>query len=40
MAELEAATLVHETGHHLGLLNAGIPMVRPHEDPSKGAHDM
>ncbi len=38
-AEVEGSTLVHETGHQLGLVNAGIPMVQPHEDAGNGAHD-
>ncbi|HLE97017.1 MAG TPA: hypothetical protein VI997_06555 [Candidatus Thermoplasmatota archaeon] len=28
---VERAVLVHEFGHNLGLVNNGIPMVRPHE---------
>jgi len=39
-AEVEGSTLVHETGHQLGLVNAGIPMVQPHEDAAHGAHDL
>ncbi len=39
-AEVEGSTLVHEIGHQLGLVNAGIPMVQPHEDPTNGAHDI
>lgn len=39
-AEIEGSTLVHETGHQLGLVNSGIRMVQPHEDPSNRAHDI
>jgi hypothetical protein len=32
------AVLVHEFGHAMGLVDNGIPMVRPHEDPDHPAH--
>lgn len=35
---LEGAVLVHELGHILGLVNAGTPMVVPHEDPEHKGH--
>jgi predicted Zn-dependent protease len=35
---LEQATLVHEMGHALGLVNNGLPMVTPHHDQAHGAH--
>ncbi|HEY3352776.1 MAG TPA: hypothetical protein VGQ83_05980 [Polyangia bacterium] len=34
---IEQSTLVHELGHAVGLVNNGIPMVTPHEDPA-GRH--
>jgi hypothetical protein len=37
--EIEKPVLVHEAGHILGLVNNGIPMVAPHEDPDSRAHD-
>lgn len=37
--EVEAAVLVHEAGHLLGLVNNGTPMVANHEDPAHRAHD-
>ncbi len=39
-AEVQGATLVHEMGHQLGLVNAGVPMVTPHADSLHGAHDI
>ncbi|MCO5166965.1 MAG: hypothetical protein M9894_11430 [Planctomycetes bacterium] len=39
-AEVEAAVLVHEAGHILGLVNNGTPMVTPHEDPDRRGHDV
>ncbi|MCW8141061.1 MAG: hypothetical protein KIT58_19335 [Planctomycetota bacterium] len=39
-AEVEAAVLVHEAGHILGLVNNGTPMVAPHEDPARPGHDV
>lgn len=38
VAEIEKATLLHEAGHAMGLVNAGLPMVRPHEDPQNPGH--
>lgn len=35
---LEGRVLVHEMGHELGLVNEGIPMITPHEDPAHPAH--
>lgn len=35
---LERATLLHEVGHAIGLVNAGLPMQRPHEDAQHDAH--
>lgn len=35
---VERAVIVHELGHILGLVNNGIPMQRPHEDPDHEAH--
>jgi predicted Zn-dependent protease len=35
---IEQATLIHEFGHALGLVNNGIPMVVPHEDSSHPHH--
>lgn len=35
---VEQATLVHEMGHALGLVNNGLPMTTPHQDASHGAH--
>ncbi len=35
---LEQATLIHELGHTLGLVNNGISMVTPHQDVKHGAH--
>jgi hypothetical protein len=37
--EIESATLVHEVGHLLGLVNMGTPMVEMHEDMRHLAHD-
>lgn len=34
----ETGTLLHELGHAMGLVNNGIPMVRPHNDPEDPAH--
>ncbi|HET6403849.1 MAG TPA: hypothetical protein VFH78_04325 [Candidatus Thermoplasmatota archaeon] len=36
--EIERATLLHEAGHAMGLVNNGLPMVRDHEDPSHPGH--
>jgi predicted Zn-dependent protease len=37
-AYTEQATLVHEMGHALGLVNNGIPMTHPHQDKANSAH--
>lgn len=34
----ELGTLQHEFGHAIGLVDNGIPMVRPHADPADPAH--
>jgi hypothetical protein len=38
-AEMQGTILVHEMGHLLGLVNNGVPMVTPHEDPEEAHHD-
>lgn len=35
---VEQATLIHEMGHALGLVNNGVPMQDEHHDNSHGAH--
>lgn len=35
---VEQATLVHELGHALGLVNNGLPMHAEHQDPEHGLH--
>lgn len=35
---VEQATLVHEMGHALGLVNNGVTMTTSHQDSSHGAH--
>lgn len=35
---VEQATLVHEMGHAVGLVNNGVPMTSSHEDASHRAH--
>jgi predicted Zn-dependent protease len=35
---VEQATLVHEMGHALGLVNNGLPMISAHQDKEHGAH--
>lgn len=35
---VEQATLVHEMGHALGLVENPVPMFTPHKDPAHGAH--
>lgn len=35
---VEQATLVHEMGHAVGLVNNGVPMYTPHQDTAHGAH--
>jgi len=37
-ADLEAATLLHEFGHLLGLVNMGADEVNPHADPESENH--
>lgn len=36
--EVERATLLHEAGHAMGLVNNGLPMVRDHEDAEHEGH--
>ncbi|HUR61270.1 MAG TPA: hypothetical protein VM286_02760 [Candidatus Thermoplasmatota archaeon] len=36
----ERSTLVHELGHAWGLVNCGIPMVQPREDPQSKCHSI
>lgn len=36
--EVERATLLHEAGHAMGLVDNGLPMVRDHEDPEHEGH--
>ncbi len=38
VADIETATLNHEFGHLLGLVNLGTPMVNPHEDSMAPNH--
>ncbi len=35
---VEQATLIHEMGHALGLVNNGVPMQSSHQDSEHGAH--
>lgn len=35
---VEQATLIHEMGHALGLVNNGLPMQENHQDKEHGAH--
>lgn len=35
---VEQATIVHELGHAIGLVNTGVPAVRDHHDSINGAH--
>ena len=35
---VEQATLVHEMGHALGLVNNGISMIKAHQDTTHGSH--
>ncbi|GGW23538.1 hypothetical protein [Arenibacter certesii] len=37
-ADVEAATLSHEVGHLLGLVDLGSPSVNPHQDPEAPSH--
>jgi hypothetical protein len=39
-AAVELGVLTHEVGHLLGLVNTGLPMVTPHEDPQHPGHDV
>lgn len=36
---LESTVLAHEFGHAIGLVNNGLKMVTPHEDPAHPGHD-
>ena len=36
--QVERKSLIHEFGHAFGLVNCGIPMIRPHEDPRLPCH--
>lgn len=38
VADVEAATLNHEFGHLLGLVNLGTPAINEHEDPDADSH--
>jgi hypothetical protein len=35
---LERSTLLHESGHAIGLVDNGLAMVRPHEDAQNKGH--
>ncbi len=35
----ESSVLLHEVGHVIGLVDAGVEMVTNHKDPDHGAHD-
>lgn len=35
---VEQATLIHEMGHALGLVNNGLPLTSSHQDEAHGAH--
>lgn len=35
---IEQATIIHEMGHALGLVNNGLPMKTSHQDSANGAH--
>jgi predicted Zn-dependent protease len=35
---IEQSSVVHELGHALGLVNAGVPLTNPHHDSDHGAH--
>lgn len=37
--QMERKTLIHELGHAFGLVNCGVPMIRPHEDPNSPCHN-
>lgn len=36
--DAERSVLIHEVGHALGLVNNGVPMVKPHEHPEDDGH--
>ena len=36
---MEASGIVHESGHLMGLVDGGVPMVVPHEDSTSAFHD-
>lgn len=36
--QMERVTLLHEAGHAMGLVDNGLPMVRPHEDAQSEGH--
>ena len=38
LRRIEQATVVHELGHVIGLVNNGLPMQVPHEDPEHPHH--
>jgi hypothetical protein len=40
VSELEGTTIVHESGHLLGLVDGRVPMVHNHEDGTHGYHDV
>jgi hypothetical protein len=35
---VEQTTVIHEFGHAVGLVNAGLPMASPHQDEEHGRH--
>jgi hypothetical protein len=35
---VEQATMIHEFGHAVGLVNNGLAMAAPHQDQANGAH--
>lgn len=35
---IEQATLIHEFGHAIGLVNNGVPLASQHQDTAHGAH--
>jgi len=39
-SDAELAIWLHEIGHVLGLVDNGVPMVTPHEDPAHPGHDI
>lgn len=38
--DFERSVMMHEVGHVLGLVNCGIPMLTPREDPGGSCHSM